>query len=234
MAPTHRFHSVPSVLGELLCGRTIARAYLNLTLKDFSVGGRILDIGAKTASASYWRYLRQSSGTEIIPTDLEGGPGVAELNVENPFPFENEHFDIVIALNLFEHVRNLSQAPAEIARILKPGGRFIVSVPFLYPFHADPDDFRRLTDSGLASMFAINGMKVLHSRALGEGAATLAAEIFCRGMLPSRASNVIFPVLYPFSTLLDRLVAGRRIINGRTTPQRYPAAFLMVLEKTPR
>lgn len=38
----------------------------------------------------------------------------------------------------------------EIYRILKPGGIVYINVPFIFPFHADPDDFYRFSYKGIA------------------------------------------------------------------------------------
>jgi len=40
----------------------------------------------------------------------------------------------------------------EIDRVLAPGGKLLISVPFLYPIH-DIDDYRRLTPAGVAQLF---------------------------------------------------------------------------------
>ena len=45
-------------------------------------------------------------------------------------------------------------------RVLRPGGAAIFMAPFMYPFHADPCDFFRFSEQGLASLFERVGMKV--------------------------------------------------------------------------
>jgi SAM-dependent methyltransferase len=86
----------------------------------------------------------------------------------------------VVSLSVLEHVVDPDRAVREIARILRPGGVAIVSVPFMYNYHgksnrktnplyrrgADWDvdsshggygDFWRMTHEGLALMFAQAG-----------------------------------------------------------------------------
>jgi SAM-dependent methyltransferase len=53
--------------------------------------------------------------------------------------------DLINAIELFEHVLDIEKALLECYRVIKPDGKFILSVPFLYPIHADPFDFQRWT-----------------------------------------------------------------------------------------
>jgi SAM-dependent methyltransferase len=50
-------------------------------------------------------------------------------------------------MNTFEHVYDVQFLLNEVARVLKPKGKFIASTPFLHPIHAHPDDFFRPTPS---------------------------------------------------------------------------------------
>lgn len=43
--------------------------------------------------------------------------------------YNDDQFDVVVCLEVFEHLQNPYHALLEIQRILKPGGKFIVSVP---------------------------------------------------------------------------------------------------------
>lgn len=58
--------------------------------------------------------------------------------------FPSDHFDIVLSSDVLEHVPNPEQAFAEIGRILKPGGKFIFTVPFLAD--QDTSDRRAMED----------------------------------------------------------------------------------------
>jgi SAM-dependent methyltransferase len=48
--------------------------------------------------------------------------------------FQDESFDVVIALDVFEHLFDPGLAAIEIARTLKPGGVCLLSVPIVRPF----------------------------------------------------------------------------------------------------
>jgi SAM-dependent methyltransferase len=53
---------------------------------------------------------------------------VAEL-FNAPTSFAEESFDVVVMLATFEHVTDPSQVAGECARLLRPGGRAIITVP---------------------------------------------------------------------------------------------------------
>ena len=75
-------------------------------------------------------------------------------------PFENDSVDGVISIAVLEHVTDPERLLAETARVLVPGGRLFLVVPFLQPFHAAPHDFRRWTSVGLRQAVGGAGLEV--------------------------------------------------------------------------
>jgi SAM-dependent methyltransferase len=75
-------------------------------------------------------------------------------------PYEDNTFDGVLCTQVLEHVENLDLLLTECNRVIKMGGGFVVSVPFLYREHEQPYDFRRFTSYGLMSALARNGFQV--------------------------------------------------------------------------
>lgn len=63
--------------------------------------------------------------------------------------FPDGHFNAVVCWSVLEHVPEPQLAIAEMRRVLKPGGAIWVQVPFLFPYHADPYDYWRVTPPGL-------------------------------------------------------------------------------------
>lgn len=64
-------------------------------------------------------------------------------------PVADASIDTVVFLEVMEHLRHPDKALCEIARVLRPKGRLLMSMPFLYPIHDAPHDFQRLTLHGL-------------------------------------------------------------------------------------
>ncbi len=75
-------------------------------------------------------------------------------------PFPDAVFNAVLATEVFEHVFNLDKNLQEIHRVMKPGGRLLLSVPFVFMEHEIPHDFARYSSFGMRNLLERNGFKV--------------------------------------------------------------------------
>jgi len=104
------------------------------------VGGpdrRILDLGCRYGALTR-AYLE---GNEVVGLDVDRealaeaarlGIQTRWADVEQPLGLDDASFDVVVAGELLEHVRDPEALVAEVRRVLKPGGRFVGSVPNAY------------------------------------------------------------------------------------------------------
>jgi ubiquinone/menaquinone biosynthesis C-methylase UbiE len=95
---------------------------------------RILNAGAGTGDdISVIRGFGEIYVVDMMPEALEMVP--AELVAEKKMgditalDYPDGFFDAVVAFDLLEHVEDDAKAVAEIHRVLKPGGRFVFTVP---------------------------------------------------------------------------------------------------------
>lgn len=92
-------------------------------------------------TAAYRAILGGSaSGVEVhaqaAARARDRGVDVAEVDLEmSPFPWADASFDIVIANQVFEHLKNVWLPMSQVARVLRPGGHLIFSVPNLASLH---------------------------------------------------------------------------------------------------
>jgi SAM-dependent methyltransferase len=148
--------------------------------------GVVLDVGAGTG---YARRFLDPAATRYLPTDLPGGrdaddPRIAADGVPPrvlcsgyALPFADASVDGVAALMVLEHTTHPEQILAEAHRVLRPGGRVLVSVPFAFPVHGAPQDFRRWTAHGLAAELERAGFRTVELSRIGNGFATLALNL---------------------------------------------------------
>lgn len=115
------------------------RRVVETLVSEYGPNALVVDLGA--------------GGRKIAPhvqtVDFIAHPGVDVVADVTSTPFADGSVDLVIATGLLEHVEDEDAVMADIFRILKPGGRVHVEVPFLQQYHADPIDCRRFTLSGL-------------------------------------------------------------------------------------
>ena len=52
-----------------------------------------------------------------------------QIAPDEPLPFEDGSFDLVLCAETIEHVRDVQLLVSEVRRVLRPGGRFAVTTP---------------------------------------------------------------------------------------------------------
>lgn len=82
-------------------------------------------------------------------------------------PLAHERFDLVIAEQVFEHILRPDLAAASVLQMLRPGGVFVISTPFLLKIHAQPHDLYRWTEHGMQQLLKTAGFKVTRTGSWG-------------------------------------------------------------------
>lgn len=125
--------------------------------------GLVLDVGSADGPSVGW--LRESNrvvACDLDPRGLRPGQGVCASLLELPFP--DAVFDVVAAFDVIEHCSPESVALREAVRVLRPGGRLLVSVPAYQWAWSDHDvhagHHRRYTRFRLNAAVVSAGMRV--------------------------------------------------------------------------
>jgi len=91
-----------------------------------------------------------------------------------------ETFDIVIAEQVFEHLLWPYRAGRHVYQMLRPGGWFLVSTPFLIKVHLCPHDCTRWTETGIRYFLAECGFPLARVRSHSWGNRTCVKANFPR------------------------------------------------------
>jgi SAM-dependent methyltransferase len=117
--------------------------------------GIILDVGGKKINKrgrfqpDLTKYKNQVSWL-YLNMEINTCPDI--YGDAHKLPVKSESVDCVLCCEVLEHVADPFTCCSEIYRILKPGGLFVFSVPFIFPIHADPYDFGRFTPERIRLM----------------------------------------------------------------------------------
>ena len=131
--------------------------------------GLVLDIGCSEQKLR--KYL--SVNCDYIGLDYPDTADVLYKTQPNIYgdaqklAFADNTFDTISFLEVIEHLPNPQSAVKECYRVLKPNGKLIFSMPFLYTIHDAPFGFQRLTIYGLRQLFTQNRFKIVKEKANG-------------------------------------------------------------------
>jgi SAM-dependent methyltransferase len=133
-----------------------------LASKNF-IKGICLDIGS--GNSPYKRYLNVE---EYISIDKRDTNAVSYKKNSNQIdadardlPFEKEFADTIILNQVLEHIYEYEKVLDEIHRVLKKDGKFVISVPFIYHIHAEPNDYFRFSEYGIKKLLRDKGFKII-------------------------------------------------------------------------
>lgn len=212
----------------------IEKEFLSMPLRPrnmsfYSVRTSILRSLKKETASFYGTVLDVGCGFMPYRTLVESVPAVERyvgMDIENPgtygeakpdlkwngerIPTDDASFDCVMATEVLEHCSQPRSVLAEIYRVMRPGGRFFATVPFVWNLHEIPNDEYRYTPYSLERLLTDAGFRDISIKPLGGWNLALAQMIglwlgFSRMSRPIRVllRLLLFPV-YAYLVLTDR------------------------------
>jgi SAM-dependent methyltransferase len=136
-----------------------------------------------------------------------------------PLPLPADRYDSIVATDVLEHLPYPEVLWSEIHRLLRPGGKVIVGVPFMYWLHERPHDHLRYTEHRLRLFCADHDLTVLECEPYG-GVMDVAADVL---------SKILDAVgLRAIPSLVAWLALRRKKVENRTP---MPLGYVLVAQK---
>jgi SAM-dependent methyltransferase len=207
----------------------ICKTYLSFYMsyiRNYS-HGRLLDCGC--GQVPYYEIYKDQVD-EVICTDWQKSlhdnkfiDVYSDLNER--LNFDDSSFDTVILTDVLEHIYKPEKLLSEIHRILRPGGRVIIAVPFLYRIHEEPHDYFRYTEYSLKKLCDKAGLKILKLEPYGSYFDVLfdtINKVFIRKLY-------MLKLFIPLTSLVKKSFINRKI--NKAHQDKYPLGYILCAEK---
>ena len=189
--------------------------------------GRMLDLGCGDVPYYPWYRERVSAITCVDwSASLHGRSHVdREVDLNGELPFAAESFDTVLLADVLEHIAAPGLLLREIARVLSPGGKLLITVPFLYQVHEAPHDYFRYTEFALTRLCSDAGFASTEVQAYG-GYPDVLLDVLTKGL--ASVPPLCHALLFCTRWLLDTAPYKKLRKN---TVHRFPLGYCAVAHK---
>lgn len=150
----------PSLLGHpYALARTALRGEIARLSSSFKQE-RFLDVGC--GSMPYRSLFSGSTvyhGLEIDQPRNRNNPNVTYWYDGKLFPLADKTYSAIICSQVLEHAFEPELLLSETYRVLEPGGKLLLTIPFFWPEHEQPYDSQRFTSYGITDRLQKLGFK---------------------------------------------------------------------------
>ena len=172
-------------------------------IKEIAQCKDILDIGSGfrfKKEINKYQPLFEKTNYKTLDVETEYCPDIIG-DVQN-LPLSDESFDAIICKAVLQHVPEPQKAVKEIYRVLRKGGKCLVYVPFLYPYHGKKGvckDYYHYTHDGIEYLFRdFNSIEICPIRGNLETLINLT---------PLSRINIFLPII----RFLDKFLSNKQV-----------------------
>lgn len=163
-------------------------------LAELSGGGTLLDVGCgeqpfrRLVEDRGWKYV----GMDVVQNSRGSVDRIATLE-DAARRHTGDEAEAVLCTEVLEHVLDVDAAFDGLRRLVRLKGVVMITVPFFFPLHMEPFDFRRLTDHGIQELAERHGFDVVSTERLGDVTDLLSTFLTDLSILP--ATRTLYPRL---------------------------------------
>ncbi|MCS6802998.1 MAG: class I SAM-dependent methyltransferase [Chloroflexota bacterium] len=203
------------------------RAVEALAFRQVELEHPVLDLGCGFGEFAGVVFDQLEMGIDINEADLDLGRRSNKYqrmlwSDARRMPFQSGSFATVVSVSVLEHIQNVPRALAEAARVLRPGGLLVVTVPTeaMYRHLFFPRLFRALGLPQLARWY-LRGHRLVFKHVTIRPADWWKEQLSLAGFVIERCEGTISPrvmqlhdlfLLTAFPSQLAKWVTGRRLL----------------------
>lgn len=155
---------IPQILGLFINPFYIIRRWLYKWIKINSqyMNWKMLDFGCGKKPYRELFVVKEYIGLDILESWHNHKNEQIDVYYDGKkIPFENESFDSIFSSEVFEHIFNIEEILSELYRVMKPDGKMLITVPFVWDEHEIPYDFARYTSFGIRYLLEKADFKII-------------------------------------------------------------------------
>lgn len=125
------------------------KKFYNSKVKEFEDREvEVYDIGGGNSDYFRSRFKKYVS----VDADPDCKPDIV-ANIHN-LPFKDNTIECILCFSVLEHIQDPFKAVSELYRVMRPGSKALLSVPFIWPYHSGSyKDYWRFSDDGIKVLF---------------------------------------------------------------------------------
>ncbi len=179
------------------------------TCLDVGCGGQPLRPSVLQAGFEYSSFDVQQNALGTVDH-------LGVIDGELPASLAQLQFDFVVCTEVLEHVADWPRAFANLARLLKPGGKLLITCPHLWVPHEEPYDFFRPTSWAISHHASSVGLTTLDVTRLGDGYDVLGTVLAAIRVRAPRGRPWMWLIAAPLALVrkLTLALLARRWLRG--------------------
>jgi len=136
--------------------------YKNIRRYTPQLKGKLLDFGCGRKPYENLFSVTEYVGVDVVETGHDHKNSKVDVYYDGKrLPFNDSAFDSLFCSEVLEHIFNPDEILPELNRVLKPGAKVLITVPFSWNEHEMPYDYARYSSEGIKHLLEKNGFNII-------------------------------------------------------------------------